>query len=145
MAQFQFLFTYQYFQNLSFIPKALYNPLPKNQILILMSFSDGNWLRHFFKQFERDITQHPMKKEIVGNLEEQRLLEIEKFRKSLVPGAIDLAKLCISNTLSSSLCPQAPATISLSKPCRMHSFLCKETICYLYQLCLTKGSNGPKS
>jgi hypothetical protein len=99
-----------------------------------MSFSDGNWLRHFFKQFEGDITQHPTYEkgdswklkivEIVGNLE---------FRKSLVPGAIDLAKFCISTALSSSLCPQAPATISLWKPCRMHSFLCRETICYLYQ------------
>ena len=24
-----------------------------------MSFSDGKWLRHFFKQFEGDIKQHP--------------------------------------------------------------------------------------
>jgi hypothetical protein len=44
-----------------------------------MSFSDGNWLRHFFKQFEGDITQHPTyekgdswklrRVEIVGNWE----------------------------------------------------------------------------
>ena len=41
----------------------------RNYIIILISFGDGNWFRHFFKQFEGDMTEHPTcEKEIVGNL-----------------------------------------------------------------------------
>ena len=31
----------------------------RNYIIILISFGDGNWFRHFFKQFEGDMTEHP--------------------------------------------------------------------------------------